>query len=110
MDFVETWSKDDPAAAANYFMAHPEKFPVSDINFPVMEALARDLTSGIEWIQTFPDGPHFDAAATVAVERLRIKGNLDEARQLAAQIGNPESRKKIMEAAMNPPVHHREKD
>ena len=108
--FVQAWSKVDPTAAAAYFMAHPEKFPVSDIQIPTEEALTRNLESGIEWIQTFPEGPYFDVGAGIAVTLLINNGNPKEAHQLAAQIGNPATRKVTMEAALKPPLRYTEND
>lgn len=107
---VRVWAESDPAAAANYLMEHPDRFPTSNITIPAMAALARDLTTGIEWIQSLPDGPYFDAAADVAVTRLRQRGNSKEAHELASQIGDPATRRETMESALMPPRRYSESD
>lgn len=106
--FIRTWAEIDPVATANYLMAHPDQFSGGDIVDPVGEVLRKDLTNGIEWIQTFPDGPFFDAAVDMAVSSLRDRGNPKEANALAAQIGDPEKRKSIMASSMLPPQRYTE--
>ena len=106
--FVRAWSNVDPASAVNYLIANADRFPVSDIQIPAGHILDKDLTRGIEWIQTFPDGSHFDAAAGLAVSRLIHRGNPKEAQQLASQIGDPETRKETMKAAAAPPQSYSE--
>ena len=106
--FVRAWSNADPASAVNYLIANADRFPVSDIQIPVGQILEEDLTRGIEWIQTFPDGPHFDAALGSAVSRLIHRGNPKEAQQLASQIGDPKTREKTIKAAAAPPKSYSE--
>lgn len=107
-DFVRAWSNVDPASAVNYLIANADRFPVSDIQIPASQMLEKDLTRGIEWIQTFPDGPHFDAAAGIAVSLLIDRRNPAQAQQLASQIGDPETRKEAIKAAAAPPKSYSE--
>jgi hypothetical protein len=103
---ITRWSQVDPYGAAKYIMDEPDKFKPYNINYPVTEVMNRDLNKGIEWIQAFPDGPYFDAAAEIAVLRLRERGNHREAEILASQIGDPSSRKKYLKEAATPFKDH----
>jgi hypothetical protein len=109
-DFVRAWSNVDPASTVNYLIANADRFPVSDIQIPAGQMLEKDLTRGIEWIQTFPEGPHFDAAVDLAVSLLIDRGNPKEAQQLASQIGNSELREANMRAAAAPPKRYSESE
>lgn len=59
------------------------------------------MWAGIEWIQEMPDGPHFDIAAGVAINSLRIM-HPDQARQMADQITDPVAREKAYERIKAP--------
>jgi hypothetical protein len=92
----EKWAAADPAAAANHLMDHPERFNPKLIK-PVADAvLSRDASVGFEWVQEFPDGPHFDYAAYMAIDYMR-KAHPDEAKQLAELIGDPGLKKNALE-------------
>jgi hypothetical protein len=105
---VNQWSKSDPSAAAHHIMEHPDRYPVSKIETPVMEILSKDLATGIEWIQELPEGPYFDQAASVAITRLMDARKPQEAHLLASQIGDPELRRALMKAALGPPPRYEE--
>lgn len=99
--FFEKWANQNPAEAANYVMAFPEKFSPQLIRPIANAVLIKGPWAGVEWVQTFPDGPYFDIAAGIAVDYLR--GDYpSEAKQLADLIGNPELRKRSMKRAETP--------
>lgn len=101
--FIISWSKSDPAGAANFIIEHPGRFPVSDITTPVMEVMSKDPAAGIAWIETFPSGPYFNSAAGIGVDHFIRTGMPGEAERLASKISDPKTRKALMEAALRPP-------
>lgn len=95
----EKWAKADPAGAANYVMADYERFDPRMIEPIVSAVLTQNQASGVEWVQTFPDGPYFDSAAKTAITHLKFN-QPNEVRHLASRISDPELRKR-MESFIN---------
>lgn len=98
---MQKWAQLDPAAAANFVMSDPERYgahlihPIADV------VLVREPWNGVEWVQTFPDGPYFDVAARIAVDYLREKYP-NQAEQLAKLIGNKEIRERVLKRVNRP--------
>ena len=100
-----SWAKANPKELSSHIMESSNKISPGYIEHPARELLRQDISTGIEWIQTLPDGPHFDAASRVAVEMLREQGYHEAASQLASQIGDPAFRRTMMARALRPLPH-----
>ena len=98
---MHKWAQLDAAAAANFIMSDPERYGVHLIHPIADVVLVRELWNGIQWVQTFPDGPYFDVAARIAVDYLREKYP-NEAEQLAKLIGNKEIRERVLKRVNSP--------
>jgi hypothetical protein len=95
-ELVAKWAEVDPAAAANYVMASPDRMSPDKIGAIANVVLRKDLESGFDWVQTFPEGPYFDAAASAAIPFISSRWP-EQSRQLAALIQDPKLRKAAAE-------------
>ena len=92
----EQWAMSDPAAASNYVMAHPERMGPETITTIAETVMSSDPLVGLEWVQNFPDGPYFDAAAYGAIPHIS-DNYLNESLKLASQIENQKLRQLSIE-------------
>lgn len=98
------WAEDEPAEAANYIIANPERVP-ADLVTPVVRQAIKDLRfDGIEWVKEFPEGVYYDMAAVAVVEKL-WDTHPAEAREWAGSIGDEKVRETQLRRieAMNRP-------
>ena len=90
------WASADPAAAANYVLANPDRISPKVMG-TVVEVVVRDQPAvGVDWVQNLPQGPYFDAAARVAVVHI-ADGNPKAAQELAALITDPAIQKESVD-------------
>lgn len=85
------WGASDPAAAANYVIANPERIPPEMMSSVLAYFARAHPAQALDWVQDFPPGPYFDAAASMVI--IQIGENYpDTAKELAALIADPKSR------------------
>lgn len=92
----QKWAKKDPAAAANYVMEHTDKLEPRLISEIASVVVKGDKRAGLEWVQTFPEGPYFDAAAGASVPYL-YQIWPDQTAQIIALIEDPKLKKQYSE-------------
>ena len=91
----EKWAEKDPAGAANHVMEHPERTGEDKISI-IAEVVAHgDPLVALDWIQNFPDGPYFDAAAAGIISSIN-DSYPDQALELAALIGDVKLREEAI--------------
>lgn len=81
------WAERDPAAAANHVMEHPERTGTDKMSTIAGVVAKGDPLVALDWVQNFPDGPHFDSAAAGIINSIN-DSYPDQALELAALIGD----------------------
>ena len=94
-ELFRRWGWEDPAEAANYVMANPGRVGAEKITTIAESVVKRDLNAGVEWVQSFPEGPYFDAAAHSAIPYF-ADSYPKEAEELAALIRDPKMREESL--------------
>jgi hypothetical protein len=94
-ELFRRWGWEDPAEAANYVMANPGRVGPEKITTIAESVVKRDLNAGVEWVQSFPEGPYFDAAAHSAIPYF-ADSYPEEAAELAALIRDPKMREQSL--------------
>ena len=92
----EKWAQKDPAAAANYVMEHPDRLEPRLISAIASVVVSGDKKVGLEWVQTFPEGPYFDEAAGATVPYL-YQIWPDQTAQIIGLIQDPKLKEKYSE-------------
>jgi hypothetical protein len=95
-ELIAKWAATDPAAAASYVMASPDRMNPDKIGAIARVVLRNNLESGFDWVQNFPEGPYFDAAASAAIPFVSSRWP-EQSQQLAALIQDPKLRKAAAE-------------
>lgn len=90
------WAKVDSVAAANHVLTNPDRCPPKLIETISKALVLTDPAIAREWVERFPEGPHFDEAADEAVWNLAMD-HPDEALRLTSRISNPEVKKRALQ-------------
>ena len=91
------WAEADPAAAANFLIANPDRNNEYVMGAVVEVVSKNDPWRGVDWVQSFPEGPVFDTAARTAA-RWIAWDHPDEARKLAGMIEDPRLRLEALQS------------
>jgi RNA polymerase sigma factor (sigma-70 family) len=92
----EKWAKVDSIAAADYVVANPDRCPPKLIQTISKTLNLNDPAIATKWVEHFPAGPHFDAAADEAVWNLAMD-HPDEALRLASRISDPKVKERALQ-------------
>lgn len=95
--FFEKWAEKDPVMAAEYVMAHPDRFKpewLAPVAGKVMSQYG--MESGVDWIQKFPPGPYLDSVIQGTSAHL-YHNHPEVALELAAKIQDEKTRNQVME-------------
>jgi hypothetical protein len=90
-----SWAELDAAEAANFIMAHPEKYPAELIE-PVANRATGNLETALQWVATFPRGPYRDAAAIGAADLFDLP-KPDKARRFLPLVDDPKTKARLVE-------------
>ena len=101
MELFSKWGERDPAAAANYVMAHPERLNAKLIGEIVSSYYYKDSTGTAKWVLQFPPGPYYDVAASTAVVYTRATSPV-ETEELIRRIGDPKLREEALRISKTP--------
>ena len=94
-NLLGAWGRADPAAGANYAINDLERFSPELMSY-VVAPYARDHTDkAMAWVKEFPPGAHSDVAISAVVDQI-ADTRFEEARELAARIGDVEMRNKAL--------------
>lgn len=100
---LRRWALVDPTAAVNYIISNPNRINPDGIVTVVSEVMLKDPLAGFRWIQEFPDGPYFDAAAYASIpyisdsypeEALKLAKMIEDLRLQSESIKIIESKRK----------------
>jgi len=90
------WAQKDPAAAANYVLEFPDQISPGFMTTIVSDFANKKPALALEWIQTLPEGPHFDNAAIAVVVTI-AEFYPKEARDLVLLISDPRIREQQLQ-------------
>jgi len=92
----EKWAKVDSVAAADYVLTNPDRCPPKLIQTISKTLNLNDPAIATKWVERFPAGPHFDAAADEAVWNLAMD-HPDESLRLASRISDPKVKERALQ-------------
>ncbi|HEY1120380.1 MAG TPA: hypothetical protein VGE67_02220 [Haloferula sp.] len=95
-ELFSKWAEKDPAAAANYVMEHPDRLDPRLISTIASVVMNGDRSVGLEWVQTFPEGPYFDQAAAATLPYIYQRWP-DQAAQIFELIQDPKLKERYAE-------------
>ena len=94
-ELFRKWGQIDPAGASNYVIANPERIGPKAISRIAAQVMLKNALDGFQWVQEFPDGPYFDAAASASIPYMNQEYP-KEATELASMISDPKLREESL--------------
>lgn len=104
IELYRAWAGRNADVAADHILAHPERLDEGLVTIVAEEVAHERPESSVEWIERFPEGPYFDAAASGVLPHIR--GFFpQEARAIVSRIQDPDLRERGRRIIRTPVVN-----